>query len=841
MNRRQLSALFLLLALLLSLTACGAAGPELRELRFKPAPAYNIEDIPLPSAGGLLCASCTDGGSMYFLTAGQPQDGEIPYALCRADLSSDTVETLAYRPIPPEASGDDTASAYPGRLARSPDGALWVWETRTLAAYDLPADFDAAEDDRTDYLTGLETSHILRQLCAEPAAMIDVTAAVRELGNIPAQSWTVDGKGNLYLAFPGKIAVLDDKGRTQFTLDTGVSEAVSEETSGGTVVLLSDGRAAALTAAVGRGREVRVIDPSAKNWSDERYWVPDEVRLLYSGSGEFLFYYMEDDALCGWVSGESGARRLLSWAETELEGVVMCFALWEDGSVAALANSGGTAYLSRLRPTDKRQDGRTVLTYGAVNAPDWTRYRIKRFNQTSKTHYIELRDYGEGLDWSENAYSMSLNTAQKRANVEFAAGEIPDILDGFNLPLHIYAAKGLLEDLWPCIDGDRELGGREALMSRVLDCASVDGKLYIVPGGFSIESLMARTDMIGGRKSWTVEDILEIYASLPEGSTIAGPGMPGKSLAAILIDFSRYVDWDTGVCSFDSEEFKSLLELCCHYGREAGGERTLFNQDLREGRQVLAIADIGSAFSFMSNEALCGGQAALWDYAGLLRENQISSMDVQLESSLKTRGMLAADALTGAVGTVGYAAYPGYPIEGGTGGVFCLENTTAISASCKDKAGAWTFVRQLLLPGGNLRESQESDGGVFSASLSFSINRADFEKEMRREPVWYTDKNGEYVLDQNGQRIEQSQGFIMAGGAQAGGSPIGLYQLAPTQAMYDRFMELYHTISQIKTTDQVILNIISECMEPYLAGDKSLEDTAGLIQRRVSLYVNENR
>lgn len=847
--RYQMSALLLALALLSSLTACGETEAELRELRFKTAPAYNTEVISLPSEGDSLCASCTDGGIMYFLTAGKAENGEIPYILCRADLVSDTVETAAYSPVMPEASEDGTAAAYPDRLAISPDGALWVWETRVLAVYDLPADFDEAEDDRSGYLAGLETSHFLRRLDAETgetAEEINISEAVRELGGGPVQSWTVDGKRNIYLASSGKIAVLDDKGRTRFILDTGVSAAVSEGTSGGTVVLLSDGSAAAIAAAAGKEREVRVIDPSAQDWSGARYQIPGKVNLVYGGSGEFLFYYMEDGALYGWVPGESGARRLLSWDETELTGAVMCFAPREDGSVAALTSSGGSAgsggtRLSRLLPTDERQDGRTVLTYGAAYTPDWVRCQIREFNQKSRTHYIELKDYGEGLDWSAGVWPASTVIARKRANAAFAAGEIPDILDGFNLPLHTYAVKGLLEDLWPYIDGDEELGGREALMGHVLDCASMDGKLYTLPNGFSIETVMGRADIIGDRKSWTVGDILEIYDSMPEGSTVAGPGMPWNMLVTVLIDFSRYVDWDKGTCSFDSQEFRSLLELCRRFAEEADGGNTAFKTNLWEGRQVMAVANIYDAHSFIKNEALCGGQDALWDYAGLLRENQIDTMDVKAASYMEADGRLAAGALTGAVKDVGYAAYPGYPVEGGAGGAFTLEHTVAISAACKDKEGAWTFVRQFLLPGGNLRKSSENDGSIFTARYSFPINKADFENQMHREPVWFVDKNGEYILDKDGQRIEMSQGFIMAGGTGADGSPLGLYQLAPTQAMYDRFMELYFTVSRVKTADNVISDIIAECLEPYFAGDKSLEDTTHLIQRRVGLYVNENR
>ena len=68
-----------------------------------------------------------------------------------------------------------------------------------------------------------------------------------------------------------------------------------------------------------------------------------------------------------------------------------------------------------------------------------------------------------------------------------------------------------------------------------------------------------------------------------------------------------------------------------------------------------------------------------------------------------------------------------------------------------------------------------------------------------------------------------------------------LCQLAPNEAQMKRFWDLYNAISGVKDNDTNLMQIILEQAEPYFAGDKSLDETVDLIQRRVSLYVNENR
>ena len=75
------------------------------------------------------------------------------------------------------------------------------------------------------------------------------------------------------------------------------------------------------------------------------------------------------------------------------------------------------------------------------------------------------------------------------------------------------------------------------------------------------------------------------------------------------------------------------------------------------------------------------------------------------------------------------------------------------------------------------------------------------------------------------------------------GEPVGMlvFLRSPTREQMERFYALYDSIDHIMEEDDVLLDIIREQAEPYFAGDKGLEETAELIQRRAELYVNENR
>ena len=83
------------------------------------------------------------------------------------------------------------------------------------------------------------------------------------------------------------------------------------------------------------------------------------------------------------------------------------------------------------------------------------------------------------------------------------------------------AGKGLLENLWPYIDNDPELG-RDALMTRGLDSMEMDGRLYQVCNSFTICTAYGLKSLMGDRTSIALDEVLELYKTLPSGSAILG-------------------------------------------------------------------------------------------------------------------------------------------------------------------------------------------------------------------------------------------------------------------------------------------------------------------------------
>ena len=873
---KRIRILGALLALLL--TACGEKGEEVHKIHWDSAPAYTAEDIVLPVETGELLGCCTDGEYMYIL-ADEKAGAEVRSVLCRVHLVDGAVETLDS--YPPSDVPEDASIGRTGPIL-APDGTLWVYENQLIVRFALPEDFDEKTNQKGDYLDYRAEFHYMLQL--DPATgqqrkVVDLSDAVRALaeeGSFDAPDAAVDGGGNLYFAWNGGVAVLDQEGTCLFTLEADMPRSAFAG-AGGRLALLPDGRAAALVTLPGGKRVVRTIDLDRQDWGQTSYPVSGGVSAIYSGRGPCLFYYIQDDALYGMAEGEVLPQRLLPLADTRLKGYsgTACFALLEDNRAAILLRSmqnGSAPYeteirLALLSPTDQLPENAKVkIVYGSIGDNGYIRNRIQKFNEESDAYYVEFRDYTEG--GYETADTVEEHEAIRRAarlrlQGELAAGKGPDILDGSTLPLDIYANAGYLEDLWPWIDGDPALD-REDLMAHVLDCASTDGKLYTTGSSFTIRTAVTSRATAGDRTGWTLEELLnacggtapELYSSMFHYLYAVNAE---QSLQLMLsMDLNRYLDWETGTCRFDSAAFKDLLRLCTSAGN---GEETfqLATPHLWDGEPVLCQTTLREISDLTIWDIYFGGPEALDPdgYEQQLRDagvlytfvSEFNGKECTNYSNAPFVGNLEAtvdgrfgyerdsNAAYGMPDRKIYASFVGFPTESGAGSSFALEDQMAVSAASRVKEGAWAFVRTLLLPGGYLRPDSFEGMDISSAS-GFPLNRAEFEALL--EPRWCrVDGDGAIIPDQDGQPIEAPVDDFPA----RIGDPLVMaaYQMAPTQAQMDRFWSLYNAIDHISHDTRDLMSIIKEAAGAYFAGDKSLDETSKLIQNRVTLYVNENR
>ena len=171
--------------------------------------------------------------------------------------------------------------------------------------------------------------------------------------------------------------------------------------------------------------------------------------------------------------------------------------------------------------------------------------------------------------------------------------------------------------------------------------------------------------------------------------------------------------------------------------------------------------------------------------------------------------------------------FVGYPSATGNNNVFRLGDGLCISSTCKDKDGAWSFVRTLFTK--EFQEENRWNGLPTNADVFNAIV-----KDMMTLK-YQTDSEGNYVLDENGQKIVEPKASYWFEDDRT--YDIDVF----TQEQIDQVMDLYNKTNLVMTDDQNILGIVKEETAGYFAGQKSLDDTVRLIQNRVSLYVAEQK
>ena len=266
-----------------------------------------------------------------------------------------------------------------------------------------------------------------------------------------------------------------------------------------------------------------------------------------------------------------------------------------------------------------------VLIYAALNPVSKSlQNSVDFFNERHEDVRIEIRDYSD-------------EGGRERLQTELVLGQVPDIMemhylgqssdrtgknssdiksgnttswrhtgnstlkrpaDEYWMPYRQMAQKGYLEDLWPYIENDPELG-RDGVLQAPMEAAEVDGGLYILFMEVRINTVMGPESLVGDRYSWTLEELLETFAGMREDSTILRYNATKQDLFFDLLCYSldKYIDRDAGTCSFDSQDFRELVAFLECFPDEAGfakpqEEAEEIMERVRTRRQMLEVTQI---------------------------------------------------------------------------------------------------------------------------------------------------------------------------------------------------------------------------------------------------------
>lgn len=439
-------------------------------------------------------------------------------------------------------------------------------------------------------------------------------------------------------------------------------------------------------------------------------------------------------------------------------------------------------------PEPESDPGVTTLIYAKVSraGADWT--AIKKFNRTHDDVQIEVRNY----------YMLSENgkAGLDLLLTEIAAGKVPDIIelgisDQFcEVPYRSLAEKGYLEDLWPYIKNDSRFADR--MMEAPLKAVEVNGGLYTLFDSVRLHTMAGPAGVVGERNSWTFQEMMETFASLPEDAELMDSIIPEAAestlterdylLCGMLCSsLDLLIDWDSGKCDFYNPYFRQSMEIIKsltgqnswrQYCKSSADEYELRLYQRRQGLLVLGQECLKRLYNMRVLNFEYGGKAFCI----------------------------------------------GYPTEDGSVGSYFepLGIKLSMSSTCKDKEAAWEYILQQTI---QTKKPPPLSGysyeGVYDG---IPINKTPFFKLFRRTAT-----------------ADPEDFPVFAGG-----------QVYPTDKLtaeeLEDLVEYYNSITRSSLTlDPKLFEMIRYEATAYFEDILPLDQVIERIQSRATLYINEQK
>ena len=490
--------------------------------------------------------------------------------------------------------------------------------------------------------------------------------------------------------------------------------------------------------------------------------------LLYNGPDGYLYQYGTDDA---------SSAPLLIWSDSDLPNNAKEIFQISDDKIAALWRGddsweGDRVYLL-TKTAVKDLPEKEIIVLASVSPSEYLQYIISDFNRGNDRYHITLKSYVYGED------------GIMRLDASMVSSSPPDLLDMTYMDIMKYAEKQGLEDLSPYLEKSAVLK-RDDFLESVLEGYTVKGRLVCIPSQFVLIALMGRLSQVGTEAGWTMEDVMELTERFPDSRLTSSRSFE-FILRRVCSEFilEEYIDWETGECRFDSEEFRDLMRWM-----EKNSRGISYND---------AMEDIYVYTGSIPSERLL----LLWER--IRHFTDYLYCDAMLEGEMSMIGFPTPD------GSARYRAE-------------AMDSLGIVSRS-SHKEGAWEFLEYFLLNTPPRYLSSRRDLLLQEAEEAMTID-------------YVRDENGELVMSSSENGLVPNMHW--KAGYNLNGEWYYVYGMTEEQA--DTLLEAIDHMSFILDggTREQIINIILEEMDTYLKGDKTLEEATSIIQNRLNVLVKES-
>ena len=503
---------------------------------------------------------------------------------------------------------------------------------------------------------------------------------------------------------------------------------------------------------------------------DVEYFQSSEC--LLNGDETADFYYCDEKGIYAYDIEAKEATKIIDYNASDIvDGLISKFCLPNRDTLIVLQNKADYSGIEILKyvkvDPDKVKDKKsiTLMTY---NASEGLKATASAFNKKNNEYRIDIVDYS-GEDDPEAAMSTDI-----------ASGKIPDIYDismGIGkMSISQAVEKGLLENLAPYMEKDPEISADD-ILPNIIEAGKIGDGIYTISSNFSIVSLGAKGSDIGNLDGWTFSEMKK-YVDSKDDDVVLLEYTDKESLLDIFLtaDIEEFVDWQTGECHFDTDDFKALLEICNRGSKEINyDEEVSYIKLIQEGKQ-------------------------------LFKQLYITGYDIEVDSKIFKNDI----------------AYVGFPTEDRAGTFVQFSSSYGISSESENKDACWQFLREFI--------SYEYQSEAVSKEIIYDIpTRKDvFEEYLRKLTTTeeYKDAYGNTVSPMD---YEMGIGDITV-------------DVKPFNEKEEKqFRDIVSKARKTVYYNSSLTAIVKEEAARYFSGDKTVDETAELIQNRMTIYINESR
>lgn len=673
-----------------------------------------------------------------------------------------------------------TANSNMDSLIADKDGTIVTVDAIYASWFDGPENIALYSDEYWENMH-YEQKYFVRRLAADGSELSRGEIDVGNEGYLNTWNMQLDSDGNLLVTADTGIRAIKMDGSDAYFIPTdGYVDGL---------IKFADGRVA-VTMYGEQGQTLTVIDTEKKTLGDS-IKVNLDTYSCTVGGGDYDIYYNNGMNFYGLDFEKGEPEKIFNWLACDVNpNQLGQLFVDEKGDITAFNStwnqSDETYDFERVTVTKQPYDSvprKETIRMAAIYTDYNVLNSIVKFNRTNDKYRIEVDDYSQ-YNNEENGWDAGVT----KLNTEIMAGNMPDILCLGELNYTQLASKGLLEDLYPYIDADKDIS-RDDFFPNVLGAMEVGGKLYATVPSFYVNAVVGASSIVGDKPGWTYAELNAALDRMPEGCTVFDRYVTKSDMLTncLALDMDDFVDWSTGKCSFDSQQFVDLLKFANSFPAEFDwdnfddGESTY--DRIAQGKQMLMQVSTYSVEDLMYN-----------DFARYFGGN---------------------------------VTFIGYPTLNGVGNMIGFsESGMAMSAKTPYKDAIWQFMRTFFT------EEYQKNG------WSLPSNRNVFEEKLKQACTvqYMKDADGNILLDEDGEKIPIVRYSVWD---EVEKKNVMVY--AVSEEMANTLRELVSTTTKVSNYNSSIFDIVNEQVQAYFEGQRSAEDVAKLIQSKANIYVNEQR